>query len=101
MENFGAIKALPAAATPVVRNDMLPGIRCKENGAHNQARHRVRVMGVNPAGFSGDDMARLKSLRSSLGSGNKFIPTWVKVSVIPHDLDTRQLQADTRDVESR
>ena len=35
----------------------------------------------SPAGFDGADMAKLKSLRSSLDSGTKFIPTWVKVSV--------------------
>ncbi len=45
------------------------------------ASDAVRVMGAKPDGFSDDDMAKLKSLRSSLDSGTRFIPTWVKVSV--------------------
>jgi inorganic phosphate transporter, PiT family len=36
---------------------------------------------LKPPGFSEDDLGKLKSLRSSLDSGTKFIPTWVKVSV--------------------
>jgi PiT family inorganic phosphate transporter len=66
---YGAIKAVPAAATQNVRNDMY------------LASDAVRVMGANPPGFDGSDMGKLKSLRSSLDSGTKFIPTWVKVSV--------------------
>ena len=58
-----------AAATPNVRNDMY------------LASDAVRVMGAHPAGFSETDLTNLKSLRSSLDSGTKFIPTWVKVSV--------------------
>ena len=38
-------------------------------------------MGPSPTGFDSADMAKLKSLRSSLDSGTKFIPNWVKVSV--------------------
>ena len=38
-------------------------------------------MGASPAGYDSADMGKLKSLRSSLDSGTKFIPTWVKVSV--------------------
>jgi PiT family inorganic phosphate transporter len=69
VKNYGAIKAVPAAATQNVRNDMY------------LASDAVRVMGSSPAGFDSADMAKLKSLRSSLDSGTKFIPTWVKVSV--------------------
>ena len=69
VKNYGAIKSVPAAATPNVRNDMY------------LASDAVRVMGANPPGFDTDDMGKLKSLRSSLDSGTKFIPTWVKVSV--------------------
>jgi PiT family inorganic phosphate transporter len=69
VKNYGAIKAVPAAATPNVRNDMY------------LASDAVRVMGAHPPGFSEGDLTKLKSLRSSLDSGTKFIPTWVKVSV--------------------
>jgi len=69
VKNYGAIKAVPAAATPNVRNDMY------------LASDAVRVMGASPAGFDSADTAKLKSLRSSLDSGTRFIPTWVKVSV--------------------
>jgi PiT family inorganic phosphate transporter len=69
VRNYGAIKAVPAAATSNVRNDMY------------LASEAVRVMGAKPPGFDKDDLAKLKSLRSSLDSGTKFIPIWVKVSV--------------------
>ncbi len=69
VKTYGAIKAVPAEATPNVRNDMY------------LASDAVRVMGASPAGFDANDMTKLKSLRSSLDSGTKFIPTWVKVSV--------------------
>jgi PiT family inorganic phosphate transporter len=69
VKEYGAIKTIPAAATTNVRNDMY------------LASEAVRVMGASPAGFSPDDMTKLKSLRSSLDSGTRFIPTWVKVSV--------------------
>ena len=38
-------------------------------------------MGATPPGFGPEEMAKLKSLRSSLDSGTKFIPFWVKVTV--------------------
>ena len=69
VKDYGAIKAVPAAATTNVRNDMY------------LASDAVRVMGAHPPGFDDADMTKLKSLRSSLDSGTKFIPTWVKVSV--------------------
>ncbi len=69
VKDYGAIKDIPAAATSNVRNDMY------------LASDAVRVMGASPAGFDGADITKLKSLRSSLDSGTKFIPTWVKVSV--------------------
>jgi PiT family inorganic phosphate transporter len=69
VKNYGAIKAVPAAATTNVRNDMY------------LASDAVRVMGASPAGFDGGEMTKLKALRGSLDAGTKFIPTWVKVSV--------------------
>jgi PiT family inorganic phosphate transporter len=69
VKDYGAIKLVPAAATQNVRNDMY------------LASDAVRIMGAAPPGFDSADIATLKSLRSSLDSGTKFIPTWVKVSV--------------------
>ena len=69
VKSYGSIKAVPAAATSNVRNDMY------------LASDAVRVMGASPPGFSDADVSKLKSLRSSLDSGTRFIPTWVKVSV--------------------
>ena len=69
VQQFGAIKSVPAAATSNVRNDMY------------LASDAVRVMGAHPEGFDDADMTKLKSLRSSLDSGTKFIPLWVKVTV--------------------
>ncbi len=69
VKNYGAIKSVPAAATPNVRNDMY------------LASEAVRIMGAHPAGFDADDVAKLKSLQGSLQAGTRFIPIWVKVSV--------------------
>jgi inorganic phosphate transporter, PiT family len=69
VKDYGAIANVPAAATPNVRNDMY------------LASDAIRVMGSKPAGFDAGEMQTLKSLRSALDGGTKFIPTWVKVSV--------------------
>ena len=68
VQSYGAIKMVPAQATQNVRNDMY------------LASDAVRVMG-NPAGFSDEEKGKLRSLRSSLDSGTRFIPTWVKACV--------------------
>jgi PiT family inorganic phosphate transporter len=69
VKNYHNIRDVPAAATSNVRNDMY------------LASDAVRVMGAGPEGFSAADMTTLKSMRSALDSGTKFIPIWVKVSV--------------------
>ena len=69
VQTYGAIKSIPAAQTPNVRNDMY------------LASDELRVMGAKADGFSDDDMGKLKSMRGALDSGTRFIPTWVKVSV--------------------
>ena len=66
---YGAIKSIPAAQTPNVRNDMY------------LASDDLRVLGAKVEGFSDDDMGKLKAMRGALDSGTRFIPTWVKVSV--------------------
>ena len=69
VKSYGAIKAVPAQATSNVRNDMY------------LASDAVRLMGAKPEGFSDEDVNKLKSLRSSLDSGTRYIPTWVKACV--------------------
>ena len=69
VKGYGAIKAVPAQATSNVRNDMY------------LTSDAVRIMGAKPDGFSDDDIGKLKSLRSSLDSGTRFIPIWVKACV--------------------
>jgi PiT family inorganic phosphate transporter len=69
VKDYGAIKSIPAAQTPNVRNDMY------------LAADDVRVMGSKVDGFSDDDMSKLGALRHALEVGTRFIPTWVKVSV--------------------
>ncbi len=69
VQGYSAIKAVPAAATPNVRNDMY------------LASDAVRVMGAKPPGFGDEEVGKLKSLHASLDSGTKFIPNWVKVTV--------------------
>jgi PiT family inorganic phosphate transporter len=69
VSTYHSIKDVPASATPNVRNDMY------------LASDAVRVMGAQPAGFSDDDTAKLKSLRGAFEAGTRFIPPWVKISV--------------------
>src|ERR1700729_2791635 len=67
VKNYGAIKLVPAAATPNVRTDMY------------LASDAARLMGRAPPGFSAEEMSKLKALESALYGGTRFIPTWVKV----------------------
>ena len=69
VQNYGAIKAVPASVTSNVRNDMY------------LASDAINKMGAKPDGFSDDDVTKLKSMRSSLDSGTRYIPAWVKVTV--------------------
>ncbi len=69
VKQYGTIRAVPAAATQNVRNDMY------------LASDAVHVMGKAPAGFDAGDMGKLKSLEGSLNSGTRYIPLWVKVTV--------------------
>ena len=67
VKNYGAIKAIPAAVTSNVRNDMY------------LASDALRIMKTD--GMSDNEKAGLKSMRSSLDSGTRFIPPWVKIAV--------------------
>lgn len=68
VEGYGAIRAVPSGAIQNVRTDMY------------LAAEAVRML-KTPGGFSSEDAGRLRALRTSLESGTRFIPIWVKVSV--------------------
>ena len=69
IKGYGAISAIPASATPNVRNDMY------------LTSDAVRLMGKAPPGFSSDDLTAVTKLQGALYHGTRFIPTWVKVCV--------------------
>jgi len=69
VQGYGAIKHVPAEQVQNVRNDMF------------LASEAVRLMQKQGVGFSGDENATLKSWKSELDAGTKFIPLWVKVAV--------------------
>jgi PiT family inorganic phosphate transporter len=70
VRDYGAIRKVPAAETPNLRNDMyLTG-------------DAVRLMGKSKSvKLSSEDSATLKTFQKGLESGTRFIPTWVKVTV--------------------
>lgn len=68
VKTYGSMKAVPAAAVPNVRTDMY------------LVADAIRVMG-DAQGFNADEKKSLKSFQSSLYSGTRFIPLWVKISV--------------------
>ncbi len=69
VRTYGSISMIGAAATPNVRNDMY------------LASDAVRLLGSSPDGFSPADMGALKSFRTALDEGTRYIPNWVKFSV--------------------
>jgi PiT family inorganic phosphate transporter len=69
VKNYGAIKAVPAAATSNVRNEMY------------MAGDAIRIMGKTPKGFDEAETKKLSAFHDALDVGTKFIPTWVKVAV--------------------
>jgi PiT family inorganic phosphate transporter len=69
VKNYGAIRHVPAAATPNMRNDMY------------LSADAVRLMLKQGVKLEPAQVAALKSYESELNAGTRFIPTWVKVSV--------------------
>jgi inorganic phosphate transporter, PiT family len=69
VESYGSIRRVPAAATPNMRNDMY------------LVADAIRLFPEAGVKFSAEETAVLKDYRSSLESGTRFIPTWVKISV--------------------
>ena len=62
VKDYGAIKAVPAAATSNVRNDMY------------LASDAVRLMGANPAGFNSADMANSEVAAKRVGRRHQVHP---------------------------
>ncbi|MBV9784602.1 MAG: inorganic phosphate transporter [Acidisphaera sp.] len=67
--DYGAIKRVPAAATPNMRNDMY------------LAADAIRLLPKAGASFDSAEAATMKTYQSALNAGTRFIPDWVKVSV--------------------
>ncbi|GJD76068.1 Low-affinity inorganic phosphate transporter 1 [Methylobacterium goesingense] len=69
VENYGAIKRVPAAQTSNLRNDMY------------LASDAIRLLPKTGAAFSEAETTTLKSYTGLLNDGTRYIPTWVKVCV--------------------
>lgn len=69
VQGFGALRRVPAAATPNLRNSMY------------LAGEAVRLLPASGARFDPNGKKALAAYQSSLNAGTRFIPDWVKVSV--------------------
>lgn len=69
VKEYGAIRHVPAEATPNLRNDMY----LASDAIHSLKKHE----GL----FVGEEAETLKAYETSLNDGTRYIPTWVKVSV--------------------
>ena len=69
LKNYGAIRHVPAAATPNLRNEMY------------LAGDAIRLLPKQGAKFTDGETQSLKSFSGSLERGTRFIPLWVKVCV--------------------
>ncbi len=68
VQNYGSVRAIPAAVTPNVRNDMyLTG-------------DAVKTLSKSKS-FNADEQKTLKGYGDGLNKGTRFIPTWVKICV--------------------
>jgi PiT family inorganic phosphate transporter len=67
VQSYGAIRHIPAAATPNVRNDMY------------LTAEAIRLLPATT--FSSGDNATLKTYTTDLQHGTRFIPFWVKICV--------------------
>ena len=70
IEQFGAIRNVPAAAVPNLRNDMYLVLDVTQRIAKSQ-----------PAGFAPAETAALEDYQHQLEASTRYIPTWVKVAV--------------------
>ena len=70
IRGYGAIRNVPAAATPNLRNDMYLVLDTTQ-----------RIAKAKPAGFSEGELKTLGGYQTQLERGTRYIPTWVKVAV--------------------
>ncbi len=66
---YGSLGAVPAEATPNVRNDMYLVL------------DTARLVLKKPAGFTPEQVAAITQYQVSLEEGTRFIPPWVKIVV--------------------
>jgi inorganic phosphate transporter, PiT family len=69
VQSFGAIKKVPAAETTNIRNEMY------------LTDSAITEIGKQKGAVSDDETKTLKSYKTALEQGTRYIPTWVKVSV--------------------
>lgn len=69
IHEYGAIKRVPAAAVPNMRNEMY------------LVSDSIRLLFKSDAKFDDHEAGALKAYSSSLNAGTRFIPPWVKVGV--------------------
>ncbi|CAO4177299.1 inorganic phosphate transporter [Methylorubrum populi] len=69
VENYGALRLVPAAATPNLRNDMY------------LASDAIRLLQKSGTSFSKEEAETLKGYTNLLNAGTRYIPDWVKVCV--------------------
>ncbi|MCB8874412.1 inorganic phosphate transporter [Acidisoma silvae] len=69
VRSYGALSHVPAAEAANIRNDMY------------LTDAAVTALTKNPGSVSADEAKTLKSYKTELERGTRFIPTWVKVSV--------------------
>ncbi len=69
VQNYGAIRHVPAEATQNLRADMY------------LAGDAVRLLTGEHSPFTGDETRTLQEYRRTLDDGTRYIPTWVKVVV--------------------
>ena len=69
VSDYGALRQVPAAATPNLRNDMY------------LAADAIRLLPQSGARFSEAETGTLKGYTDLLNAGTRYIPDWVKVCV--------------------
>lgn len=69
VQSYGAIKHIPAEATPNMRNDMY------------LVADAIRLLPKAGAGLTENEAGTLKSYQEALNAGTRFIPDWVKFAV--------------------
>lgn len=70
IRTYGAIRNVPAAAVPNLRNDMYLVLDATQ-----------RIVKAQPAGFAPGEVEALVNYQHQLESSTRYIPLWVKVAV--------------------